>query len=88
MPVLLEDYFNIPLLMRQVQKSWFILSIKKECICAFNICTMCYLYCKCILKMPVLYCILGGACGVMVIIMGNGHGDTTSTPRGDWLHFT
>ena len=31
---------------------------------------------------------LGGACGVMVIIVGNGHGDTSSNPGWDWLHFT
>ena len=30
----------------------------------------------------------GGASGVMVIIIGNGHGDTSSNPRRDWLHFT
>ena len=30
----------------------------------------------------------GGACGVMVIVVGNGHGDTRWNPRGDWLHFT
>ena len=31
---------------------------------------------------------LGGARGVMVIIIGNGHGDTSSNPGRDWLHFT
>ena len=30
----------------------------------------------------------GDACGVMVIIVGNGHGDTSSNPGQDWLHFT
>ena len=30
----------------------------------------------------------GGARGVMVIIVGNGHGDTSSNPGRDWLHFT
>ena len=30
----------------------------------------------------------GGACGVMVTVGGNGHGDTCSNPRRDWLHFT
>ena len=29
----------------------------------------------------------GGALGVMVIVAGNGHGDTSSNPRRDWLHF-
>ena len=29
-----------------------------------------------------------GACGVMVIIIGNGHGDTSSNPGRDWWHFT
>ena len=28
-----------------------------------------------------------GACGVMVIIVGNGHGDTSSIPGQDRLHF-
>ena len=27
-------------------------------------------------------------CGVMVIIVGNGHGETSSNPGWDWLHFT
>ena len=29
-----------------------------------------------------------GACGVMVIIVGNEHGDTSSNHGRDWLHFT
>ena len=28
------------------------------------------------------------ACGVMVIVIGSGHGDTSSNPGQDWLHFT
>ena len=30
----------------------------------------------------------GGACGVMVIVVGIGHDDTSSNPGRDWLHFT
>ena len=30
----------------------------------------------------------GGSSGVMVIVVGNGHGDTSSNPGRDWLHFT
>ena len=30
----------------------------------------------------------GGARGVMIIVVGNGHGDTSSNPWRDWLHFT
>ena len=26
--------------------------------------------------------------GVMAIVVGIGHGDTSSNPRRDWLHFT
>ena len=29
-----------------------------------------------------------GARGVMVIVVGNGHGNTSSNPGRDWLHFT
>ena len=29
-----------------------------------------------------------GARGVMVIVVGNGYGDTSSNPGRDWLHFT
>ncbi len=29
-----------------------------------------------------------GARGVMVIVAGNGHGDTSSNLGRDWLHFT
>ena len=31
---------------------------------------------------------IGGACGVMAIIEGYGHGDTSSNPGPDWLYFT
>ena len=31
---------------------------------------------------------LEGARGVMVIVLENGHGDTSSNPDRDWLHFT
>ena len=31
---------------------------------------------------------VGGARGVMVIVVENGHGDTSSNPGRDWLHFT
>ena len=30
----------------------------------------------------------GGARGVVVIVVGNEHGDTSSNPRRDGLHFT
>ena len=30
----------------------------------------------------------GGAHGVMVIVVGSEHGDTSSNPRRDWLHST
>ena len=30
----------------------------------------------------------GGACVVMVILVGNGHDDTSSNPGRDWLYFT
>ena len=30
----------------------------------------------------------GGACGVKVIIVGNGHSDSSSNPGREWLHFT
>ena len=30
----------------------------------------------------------GGARGVMAIVVGIGHGDTSSNPGRDWLHFT
>ena len=32
--------------------------------------------------------VYGGARGVVVIVVGNGHGDTSSNPGRDWLHFT
>ena len=32
--------------------------------------------------------VIGGACGVMVIVVGNGHGNTSSNPGRDQLHFT
>ena len=32
--------------------------------------------------------LFGGARGVMVIVTGIGHGDTSSNPGREWLHFT
>ena len=32
--------------------------------------------------------VCGGARGIMVIVEGNEHGDTSSNPGWDWLHFT
>ena len=31
---------------------------------------------------------IGGARGVMIIVVGNGHSDKSSNPGRDWLHFT
>ena len=50
---------------------------------------------KGVLRIPQSSCItgatpldcLGGARGVIVIVVGNGHGDTSSNPGRDWLHF-
>ena len=35
-----------------------------------------------------MWSVIGGARGVMVIVVGNGHSDTSSNPGRDWLHFT
>ena len=36
----------------------------------------------------IIFRVEGGARGVMVIVTGYGHGDTSSIPGQDWLHFT
>ena len=41
-----------------------------------------------ILDQTNLFIVNGGACGVMVIVIGNGHSDTSSNPGRSWLHFT
>ena len=38
-------------------------------------------------KTKIIYKLNGGARGVMVIVVGNGHGDTSSNPGRDWLDF-
>ena len=40
------------------------------------------------LETPSSFVCFGGARGVMVIVTGYGHGDTSSIPGQDWLHFT
>ena len=41
------------------------------------------------MKMKVIPIVIGGgARGVVVIAVGNEHGDTSSNPGRDWLHFT
>ena len=42
----------------------------------------------CIYFKTAMYPYFGGACGVMVIVVGNGHGDASSNPGRDWLHST
>ena len=36
----------------------------------------------------ILILAVGGACDVMVIVVGNGDGDSSSNPGREWLHFT
>ena len=36
----------------------------------------------------ITHVLLGGARGVMVIVVGIAHGDTSSNPGRDWLYFT
>ena len=38
--------------------------------------------------MSSLYELFYNSDGVMVIVVGNGHGDMGSNPGRDWLHFT
>ena len=40
------------------------------------------------LQMLIITKLKGGARGVVIIVAGNGHGDTSSNPERDWLHFT
>ena len=35
-----------------------------------------------------IYIYIGSARGVMVIVVGNEHGDTSPNPGRDWLHCT
>ena len=42
----------------------------------------------CFTVIIVLHVHFRGASGVMVIVVKNGHGDTSSNPGRDWLHFT
>ena len=54
-----------------------------------RVCAFTCLYVSLIWTYNYAYCsYFGGACGVMVIVVGNGHGDTSSNPGRDWLHFT
>ena len=39
-------------------------------------------------QVMIIICSVGGARGVMVIVVGNGHGDSSSNPGRDWLDFT
>ena len=45
-------------------------------------------YCKNHIKVTLLNISLRGASEVMVIVIGIGHGDMSSNPGRDWLHFT
>ena len=43
-------------------------------------------FCGEVKKLVTFFC--GGARGVMVIVVGIGHGDMSINPGRDWLHFT
>ena len=55
-----------------------------------SVCFLCYgWYFFKYINMYISYtCILIYACGVMVIVIGNGHVDMSSNPGREWLHFT
>ena len=40
------------------------------------------------IKHKLIWCLRRGARDVMVIVVGNGHGDTSSNPGRDWLLFS
>ena len=42
----------------------------------------------CVVSQELYIYIFRSACGVIVIVIGNGHGDTSSNPRQGCLHFT
>ena len=71
-----------------------VLSIINSICFSAKISEMSYLYYLHVLDCcPHLDCYIcnvfyGGAHSVMVIVVGNGHGDTSSNPARDWLHFT
>ena len=46
--------------------------------------------CLCVFTytLSISYYFSGGARGAMVIVAGYRHGDTSSNPGRDWLHFT
>ena len=50
---------------------------------------MCVCVCVCVNNLrKINRYVFGGARRVMAIVVGNGHGDTSSNPGRDWLHFT
>ena len=60
------------------------------CVCIYvcmKVCTYACMYLRMYTNMyACMYC--GGAHGVMVIVAGYGHADTSSNPGPDWLYFT
>ena len=50
---------------------------------------VCVCVCVCVCMCVWMYvCLLQDARSVMFIVVGDGHSDTSSNPRRDWLHFT
>ena len=47
-----------------------------------------YCYLILIILIDINHLLGGGACGVMFIVVGSGHDDSSSNPGRDWLHFT
>ena len=62
----------------------------RVCMCVYEteyVCTRVYVF-GLISLFNGISTLFGGARGVVVIVVGNGHGDTSSNPGRDWLHFT
>ena len=53
-----------------------------------HLCNFFYCEIKTIALRKLYYTKIEGARAVMVIVVGNEHGDTSSNPGRDWLHFT
>ena len=91
--------FHLPIVIIQKTimqiKSLIIDNIHYISFITFNISTLFFLICPAEIGVRLIHGLFwfygistfGGTHGVIVIVVGNGHGDSSSNPGRDWLHF-
>ena len=73
---------------RTACNDWYLIELLETHSKTWNYLILCQKWPQVCLKISLTKYVYGGARIVMVIVVGNGHGVSSSNPGRDWLHFT